>query len=139
MTLSPGHIHHVALLVRDLARAERFYGEVLSLPVQRRWFAEDGTTPRSIWFALSNDAFLAVELAPNDEPASLSVSPPSGWHLVALSIAIEDRSAWREHLTRSGHPVTHETPYTLYCRDPEGHRVGLSHFPEPSDDAPCPA
>ncbi|MGC4063236.1 MAG: hypothetical protein QM784_01010 [Polyangiaceae bacterium] len=32
-------------------------------------------------------------------------------------------------MTAAGHPVIHESDYTLYLRDPEGHRVGLSHWP----------
>jgi catechol 2,3-dioxygenase-like lactoylglutathione lyase family enzyme len=134
MKLSPCSVHHIALFVRDLTQAERFYGGVLSLPVIRRWYQGDGITPRSIWFELSRDAFLAVELAPSEAPVSAHASPECGWHLLALAIMPRDRDAFRAHLARHGHPVTHETPYTLYCRDPEGNRVGLSHYPHPADD-----
>jgi predicted enzyme related to lactoylglutathione lyase len=24
----------------------------------------------------------------------------------------------------------HQTPFTIYCTDPEGNRIGLSHWPE---------
>src|SRR5689334_772473 len=60
-------VHHVAVLVADLARAERFYGGVLGLAVIKRHDDARGA-PRSIWFALGDEtgAFLAVELATRD-------------------------------------------------------------------------
>ena len=53
-----------------------------------------------------------------------------GIHLVALAIERGTRDAWEAHLTAAGHPIVHHTDYTLYVRDPEGNRVGLSHWPD---------
>lgn len=127
-------VHHIALLVRDLAASEYFYGQVLGLPVLRRWPNHDERTERSIWFDLGQGAFLAVEVNPLPHQETPEPSPPSGWHLLALSIARCEREAWRERLLRACYPCTEESPYTLYCRDPEGNRVGLSHWPEPATD-----
>jgi HSP20 family molecular chaperone IbpA len=33
-------------------------------------------------------------------------------------------------LTDAGHPIEGETAFTLYVRDPDGTRVGLSHYPD---------
>jgi catechol 2,3-dioxygenase-like lactoylglutathione lyase family enzyme len=126
-------VHHVAVLVRDLALCEHFYGKILGLPLLRRWPKPEGDGDRSLWFDLGQGAFLAVELNPSSAPELIS-SPGSGWHLLALGIPRNSREAWREHLHRAGHPCTHESPYTLYCRDPEGNRVGLSHWPEPATE-----
>jgi catechol 2,3-dioxygenase-like lactoylglutathione lyase family enzyme len=125
--MRPRRVHHVAVKVVDLAAAERFYVTVLGLPVVRRWPAADGQGERSLWLGLGADAFLAVERAESSEPGKSDEAP--GLHLVALAIARDERAAWLAHLAAAGHPVFHQTDYTLYVRDPEGNRVALSHWP----------
>jgi glyoxylase I family protein len=119
--------HHVAVVVADLARAERFYVGVLGLPVLRRW--DEGGVPRSIWLGLGDDgSFLAVERAEAADPTRTDQAP--GWHCLALTIGRHEREAWRERLRTGGHPVERESSYTLYARDPDGNLVGLSHYPD---------
>ncbi len=120
-------VHHLAVTVRDLALAERFYGEALGLPVQRRWLDEEGA-PRSIWFELGGGAFLAVELAA-DPPEHDGSQRGPGWHCVALGIAPGEREAWRARLAERGVPIERESDFTLYFRDPEQNLLGLSHYP----------
>jgi catechol 2,3-dioxygenase-like lactoylglutathione lyase family enzyme len=120
-------VHHLAVQVRDLERAEAFYVGVLGLAVLRRWHDGAGEL-RSIWVELGGGAFLALERtwamgAPRTDEAP-------GWHCVALAIEVSERETWRERLTRAGYPVFRETPFTIYTRDPEGHIVGFSHYPE---------
>ncbi len=132
-------VHHLAVKVRDLPRAERFYVGVLGLRVMTR--REDERGLRSIWLALGEAAratgerqpFLALERAEDGEPLRRDDSP--GWHCVALGIAIEDRELWRQALAAAGHRVFHETAYSLYVRDPEGAVVALSHHPTPAPAA----
>lgn len=126
---APG-VHHLAVVVRDLDRAERFYGGALGLAVLRRW-EDDAGAPRSVWLALGGGAFLAVEKAPPGAPAAPPGIQP-GWHCVALGIARADREAWRARLLAASVPVERESAYTLYVRDPEGNLVGLSHYPDPA-------
>jgi catechol 2,3-dioxygenase-like lactoylglutathione lyase family enzyme len=120
-------IHHLAVVVADLVRAEAFYAGTLALPVLHRWPDASGA-PRSIWLELG-DSFLAVERAGADAPTRADAAP--GWHCVALAIAPGEREAWRARLAAAGTPVERETPYTLYVRDPDGNLVGLSHWPHP--------
>jgi glyoxylase I family protein len=125
-------VHHLAVVVRDLDRAEAFYAGVLGLPVARRWSDEAGA-PRSIWLTLGGGAFLAVERGSDAAPergAGSEVARP-GWHCVALGIAPEERASLRTRLAAAGFPVERESPFTLYVRDPEGNLVGFSHYPEP--------
>lgn len=119
-------IHHLAVRTSELTEAERFYAGVLGLPVLERFANADGS-PRSVWVALGDDAFLALEKTPEGR-ARQDEEP--GWHCVALRIDRADRERWRERLASAGHPVERESDYTLYVRDPSGALVGLSHYPE---------
>ncbi|HXT98575.1 MAG TPA: VOC family protein [Polyangia bacterium] len=136
-TGAPGGVHHVAVGVRDLAACEAFYTGVLGLPVLRRWPAGAGTPgDRSVWLDLGRGAFLALERA---EPSIDAGAPPSasssasraaGYLMIALAIAGDARAAWEVRLRAAGVAIVHRTSYTLYVTDPEGNRVGLSHWPE---------
>jgi catechol 2,3-dioxygenase-like lactoylglutathione lyase family enzyme len=128
------HVHHLAVLVADLARAEAFYAGVLGLPVLRRWDDAAGR-PRSLWLGLGGGAFLAVELC-GDAGGARSEGAAPGWHMLALAIDAAERERWRARLAAAGHPVERETAYTLYTRDPDGSLVGLSHHPCPAPAAP---
>jgi catechol 2,3-dioxygenase-like lactoylglutathione lyase family enzyme len=128
-------VHHLAIQVRDLAVVERFYREVLGLAPLRRWPSAGGAGERSVWMDLGDGAFLALEvIAPGDGEEDRSgdddAGPRAGLHLLALRIGAAERGAWEERLARAGVAVYHRTAFTLYVRDPEGNRVGLSHFPE---------
>jgi glyoxylase I family protein len=123
-------LHHVAIQCRDLARCERFYREVLGLEELRRWPA-DGGGDRSVWLSLGAGGFLALERAeePPEERPWRDGKP--GLHLVALRIGRAERDAWEARLSSRGVPVVHRTRWTIYVRDPEGNRVGLTHYPDP--------
>ena len=108
-------VHHLAVVVSDLGRAEAFYSGVLGLPVIKRW------DERAVWLALDGEAFLALERAGSGTARS-DTAP--GWHCVALAIDVSEREIWRTRVT-----VERESSYTLYARDPDGNLVGLSHYP----------
>ena len=126
----PLAVHHLAVVVRDLGRAEAFYGGVLGLPVLKRW-TDDAGAPRSVWLGLGGGGFIAIERAGagvgEEGPVRADAAP--GWHCVALGIAPEAREAWRARLEAAGVKVERESAYTLYARDPEGNLVALSHYP----------
>lgn len=107
-------MHHLAILVTDLARAEAFYVGLLCLPVVKRWEA------RSFWVGLDDGAFLAVELAEHPTPGPC----------VALGISRGEREVWRGLLAAGGVSVEKETDYTIYFRDPDGNLLALSHWPD---------
>jgi catechol 2,3-dioxygenase-like lactoylglutathione lyase family enzyme len=127
-------VHHVAIQVRDLAAMEAFYGRVLGLPVLRRWQGEGAT--RSIWFDLHDGGFLAIERVDGTpRPREGFYTDDLGIHMVALAIKRDERDAWEAHLTAAGYEVVHRTDYTIYVRDPEGNRVGLSHWPDAATES----
>lgn len=115
-------IHHVALRVSDLERARRFYADLLGLPVERE--QRDGEQLlRSIWLRAG-----AARVMLERRLAGIGDEAGSG-HLVAF--AVSDLEAWELRLAEAGVPIDARTAHTLYVRDPDGHRVGLSAFPGP--------
>jgi catechol 2,3-dioxygenase-like lactoylglutathione lyase family enzyme len=121
--------HHLAIQCVDLAAQERFYREVLGLPVLRRWPREEGGD-RSVWLGVGG-GFLALERA--EEAAAAPTEwrdDRAGLHLLALGIPAGERAAWEDRLATLAVPVVHRTRWTIYVRDPEGNRIGLSHHPE---------
>jgi catechol 2,3-dioxygenase-like lactoylglutathione lyase family enzyme len=101
-------VHHIALAVTDLPAAEAFYAGVLGLAVTAR-------SERSIWLDLDG-VILMLERE----------GTPGGPHCLALAILPGERAAWRARLAAA---IETETTYTLYLRDPDGNRIGLSCYP----------
>lgn len=127
----PPGFHHLAIRVSDLEGCERFYREVLGLPVLRRWPDASGGD-RSVWLGVEG-GFLALERAGTGPEPSPFHDGRAGLHVLALRIPAAERAAWEARLAARGVAVAHRTRWTLYLRDPEGNRIGLSHHP---DEAP---
>ena len=120
-----GGLHHLALVTADVARAERFYADLLGLACLRR--QEDAHGLRSVWLDLGGEAFLALERADLEGPLRTDAAP--GLHCLSLSIARHDRIRVKEMLEDMGYPAVRETAFTFYVRDPDGILVGISHYP----------
>jgi catechol 2,3-dioxygenase-like lactoylglutathione lyase family enzyme len=125
----PTGLHHLAIQVADLAGCERFYREVLGLPVLRRWPDEAGGE-RSVWLGVGEGGFLALERAGARSEIAPWKDGRAGLHLLALRIGPGERAGWERRLAEAGVPVVDRTRWTIYLRDPEGNRIGLSHHPE---------
>ena len=118
-------LHHVAIRVRELARAEAFYAGVLGLPVRQRQLDEAGAE-RSVWLGLAGGAILMIERAGEGE---LRKDESPGLHCLALGIERAARDAWRTKLVAAGVAIERESPYSLFVRDPDGALIALSHHP----------
>jgi catechol 2,3-dioxygenase-like lactoylglutathione lyase family enzyme len=117
-------IHHLAMRTKDLARLEAFYSGLLGLEVIR------GTSSDGRVWLRAGDAILMLELAEPGEPEI----PANCKEFVAFAISANERQHWRNAIEQSGWVIEVETPHTLYFRDPDGRRVGLSsyaHGPQP--------
>jgi glyoxylase I family protein len=113
----PMRVHHLAFRTRDLTRLERFYTDVLGLSITRR--DED----RSVWLR-AGGTILMLELCDAQEPQIQAETK----ELVAFAIEAADAPRWRRALETHAVAIEAETAYTLYFRDPDGRRIGLSHF-----------
>jgi catechol 2,3-dioxygenase-like lactoylglutathione lyase family enzyme len=114
----PARVHHLALRVADCARSAAFYSGMLGFQEIRR-FGEDGGV-RSVWLR-AGEAILMLETALRGAGADAG----SGHVLV---FAVDALPAWEERLVADGIAIDDRTAYTLYLRDPDGHRVGLTVF-----------
>jgi catechol 2,3-dioxygenase-like lactoylglutathione lyase family enzyme len=117
-------VHHVAIQVRDLERAYAFYADVLGMTEMRR-------QPHSIWLKADGVIIMLEKCLGTGERRPFS-APHEGLHVLSLTIDVKERAAWRERLVRACVEIEKESSFTLYVRDPDGTRIGLSHFPEPA-------
>jgi catechol 2,3-dioxygenase-like lactoylglutathione lyase family enzyme len=114
----PVRIHHVALRVADCERSAAFYSRLLGLTERRR--LHDGGALRAIWLE-AEGALLMLERALRGTGSS-----EGSGHLLAF--AVDDLARWERRLAEEGVAVEDRTAHTLYVRDPDGHRVGLSTY-----------
>lgn len=119
--------HHLAIQARDTVGLARFYKDVLGLTEQAVHRREDGSV-RAVWLTVG-DGFLAIEAASGEPVRDDFRTDRLGFHLLALRIAREDRPRILEELAKAGVAIEHQSRWTVYFRDPEGNRVGLSHHP----------
>ena len=111
-------IHHLALRVADPVRSAAFYTGVLGLSELRR--VADASGLHAVWLR-TGTLVLMLEKRLRGGGAS-----EGSGHLLAL--AVNDLVDARERLARAGVLVEDCTDHTLYFRDPDGHRLGLSDF-----------
>lgn len=118
-------LHHLALLARDVGRLAAFYRDLFGLPERQRHHDQAGL--RSVWLDLGG-AILMVERAPADAEAR---APRLGLDGLYLAVDAGGGPEWEARLAAAGAPVESRTASTLYARDPEGNRFGVSCWPHP--------
>ena len=114
-------VHHLALRTADLARLDRFYVEALGLAVLRR---QDGGS--RVWLD-AGGTIVMLERRDEGEPGI----PAGSMELVAFAVAPETRATCMNRLASAGVAVEASTEFSLYVRDPDGRRVGISSYPVP--------
>ena len=113
---------HVVIKVRSRERAEKFYSEILGIPMVARF------DPGMAFFSLGNHHdFAVVEVGDDAEP------PPAkalGLAHVAFKIgeSIEELREAKAHLKSHGievKPIDHEVTQSLYFEDPDGNPLEI--------------
>ena len=108
-------LHHLALRSADLEKTAAFYRETLGLRVVR------DNLPRSLWLGLGAGAVLMIEAREPGEPSI----PAGSRELFAVRVENERKAQIRALAVAEGF-FDGETEHTVYLRDPDGRRVGVS-------------
>jgi catechol 2,3-dioxygenase len=116
---------HVVLRVTDRDRAEKFYGDLLGLPLCAR-FDQNGM--KMAFFTLGNHHDFAV-MEVTGEGSSTSETAV-GLHHVAFKIGtnLDELREAKVMLEAAGikpNPVDHEVTKSLYFEDPDGNGIEL--------------
>jgi catechol 2,3-dioxygenase-like lactoylglutathione lyase family enzyme len=111
-------VHHLAIRTQDVEATAAFYKEVLGLVEVR------SERPGSVWLVLAGDAVLMVERRLAGEPSI----PAGSMELVAFRVSDARKAEIRETARDRG-CFDGETAHTVYFRDPDGRRVGVSTHP----------
>lgn len=111
-------IHHIALRVRDCAGSARFYAQAFGLLEVRRVEADEGL--RAVWLSAGETVLMLEHSLRGDGPGEGS------GHVLIFPTA--DLAAAEERFKALGIEVMDRTASTLYVRDPDGHRAGVSTF-----------
>lgn len=110
-------VHHLALRTADVERLAAFYVDVLGLePVRME-------PPRAVWLALAGGAVLMIEARGPGEPGV----PAGSLELFAFRVSPERKLEVRA-IARARACYDGETEFTVYLRDPDGRRLGVSTY-----------
>ncbi len=115
---------HVVVRVSDRERAERFYGDVLGLPLCAR-FDENGM--KMAFFSLGNHHDFAVMEVPGK---NVRKDTDVGLDHIAFNIGtnLDELREAKARLEAAGiapSPVDHEVTKSLYFTDPDGNGIEL--------------
>jgi hypothetical protein len=109
--------HHLALRTNDVIGLAAFYREMFDLIEAR------DLLPRAIWLGLAHDSMLMIEAREEGEPGPL----PGSMEMFALRVTPSVREMIKHRAIDRG-CYDGETEHTVYVRDPEGRRTGVSTF-----------
>ena len=114
-------LHHTSFTVRDLARARRFYEDVLGLEQIER---PDLGLP-GVWYGIGDAQIHLIEMPAGGEPGSRAPGlTPLAPH---TAFAIDDYAATLAHLRAHDLPVIETSPEMgqMWVQDPDGYVVEL--------------
>jgi catechol 2,3-dioxygenase-like lactoylglutathione lyase family enzyme len=138
-TRQPIMLNHAAYVTHDIEATARFFTEILGMPIAS--CVMDDVVPSTgdkcpfihLFFRLADGSTIAYFEAPILPPANAKGHPLYDT-FDHIAFEVEDVAAvdsWREHLIANGvdvvGPITHDgLIYSIYFRDPNGHRLELT-------------
>ncbi len=114
-------LSHFELYVHDVAKMERFYTASLGFVVTDRGVGEGALV------FLSRNPDEHHQLVLNPRPSVRAATSPLD-HISFRVASLSDLRRFRDALAGSGaqvDPVSHGTSWSIYFRDPEGHRLEI--------------
>lgn len=122
----PAGLFEMTLEVSDLAASERFYHDVIGLPVAARW-SDDRP---AVWLALGREGFLGL-WPPETGGAAAIHGGRGGLHVhFALRVPMGTLDAVRTRLEDLGYPVESRDfgagNRAVYLDDPDGNVIELT-------------
>jgi len=135
----PSGLFEMTLEVSDLAASERFYHDVIGLPVAARWTDERP----AVWLALGREGFLGL-WPPETGGAAAIHGGRGGRHLhFALRLPIGKLDAVAARLESLGYPVKSwdfgNGNRAIYVDDPDGNVLELTERTTLWDGTPATA
>ncbi len=118
-------LHHLALRTRDPDALARWWAAVFALPVV------PAPRPEVCWLRL-DDALLMIEPSEPGEPGV----PAGTLEFAAFRVTPAERDDFARRCEALAVPIEHRTAWTIYVRDPDGRRVGVSCFDAVPSAAP---
>lgn len=116
-------LHHVSLLISDLARSQKFYQEVLGLTlIERPSLKFDG-----LWFALNDDATQQLHLLLLPENMTQRSLPEHVGRDGHFALLVEDLPGYIERANKAGipHTMSRSGRDAAFLRDPDGNGIEL--------------
>src|SRR3954447_17463999 len=119
-------LFEMTLEVKDLARSERFYRDVIGLPVAARW----SDARPAVWLALGREGFLG--LWPPESGGAVAIHGGRGGSHVHFAIRVPygTLNAMRARLTDMGYALEDQDfgsgNRAIYLDDPDGNVVELT-------------
>lgn len=119
-------LHHVSLVVADVAASVAFYRDLLGLPLEpsRPSMGFDGA-----WLQLPGGQQIHLLQVPNPDP--VSERPQHGGRDRHVAFLVRDLDVFEARLQAVGAPFTRSMSgrQALFCRDPDGNACELIQAP----------
>lgn len=108
-------IHHIALGTESVSEMANFYSKIPGLQKEREFLYEGEERLRSVWILAGSTRIMIED---GKKQASR-----------ALVFPLKRESKWREFLEIQ--ELLDGTQFTLYFKDTDGNRLGVSNYPVP--------
>ncbi len=111
-------IHHIALGTESVLEMANFYAKIPGLRKEKEFLYEGQERLRSVWI-LAGSTRIMIEDGKKQAPR-------------ALVFPLQRGSHWREFLETQS--ILDRTQFTIYFKDTDGNRLGVSNYPEAFPD-----